>query len=100
MWCSFGIMNPLKKPQEMFDGLDKYFSASEMGELKAHFTESINEIEKWCTSDIVTKEKVGKRSPFLSIGLTIKFNKLTCTVNSGHTELCRFLFPQIIFRID
>ncbi|WP_417214736.1 hypothetical protein [Alcanivorax sp.] len=74
MWSSFGIIQPFRKSQQVFSGLESVFNPAEIKSLVEQRNVYLEKVESWCTHSLVDNSKVSERSPFgkISVSINIK----------------------------
>ena len=66
MWACCPMINPFYSREQCFSALDPFCSHEEMAGLLASRKEYIDEVIKWCRTNIVSKVSGGK-APFASL---------------------------------
>lgn len=75
MWSSFGIIQPFRKPQQAFSGLESVFTSTEIKFLIEQRNVYLEKVESWCTHSLVDNSKVSERSPFGKISVSIDIKR-------------------------
>lgn len=72
MWSSLGVLQPFRKDEQAFSGLESFFCFEEMQCLQEQRRKYLEEVESWCTRSIVNGEKITDSSPFATMSIDIK----------------------------
>jgi hypothetical protein len=71
MWSSFGLMEPFRKPEQVFSGTESVLSNAEIKLLLEKREEYLSKVRSWCTTCIKSGAQVVSRSPFGKFSISI-----------------------------
>ena len=71
MWSSFGLMEPFRKPEQVFSGTESVFSGEEVSLLLKQRDIYLDRVKVWCTQSLPNGEQISQRSPFAEFSISI-----------------------------
>jgi hypothetical protein len=71
MWSSLGLIEPFRKPEQIFSGTESVFSPEELSLLLEQREVYLTKVKSWSTKCIASGEQIVNRSPFGSFSMTI-----------------------------